>query len=356
MVAPPSRRAGPPAMIAAATLPHGYGQGALAARGGRRPAGPASSVRASGRCWPGPARSRRRTASRRDRSPARRRRWTIAAPRDQIPRVQRPLPVAVEPAGGDEAEIERRRAEPPRPLRRRRERRPLGEVGLHGVARVRKAGDQQRAPQAIGAPTARSACRSRSSRRPLDRAGERPAERRRLDDAQHRPPSIAQADRHREERQPVREVGGAVERIDVPDARRRRVAAGGRPLLRHDAIVGERRRQPLDDQRLRALVVLGDEVDVLGLEADGGARPQPLASGSSRPRARSRRRSRASSQRSRAARRSCGPPLTAPFASRWRSSNAPARTRRWRRSRRRRPCGRPPGSRASRRSSPARRR
>ena len=40
----------------------------------------------------------------------------------QIPGVQRALPVAVEPAARDEAEIQRRRAEPPRPLRRRGQR------------------------------------------------------------------------------------------------------------------------------------------------------------------------------------------------------------------------------------------
>ena len=129
--------------------PHGYGQGALARRAtpcrtriicsckgpllaSTRPVSPSNGVPSrSVACPPAPMDDRRA--------------------RHQVPGVQRPLPVAVEPAGGDEAEIERRRAEPPRPLRRRRERRPLGQVVLHGIARVRKAGHQQRAPQPIGA-------------------------------------------------------------------------------------------------------------------------------------------------------------------------------------------------------------
>ena len=57
LVAPPSRRAGPPAMIAAATLRMAMARGR--SLGGQPPAGPASSGHAAARCWPGPARSRR---------------------------------------------------------------------------------------------------------------------------------------------------------------------------------------------------------------------------------------------------------------------------------------------------------
>ena len=111
--------------------------------------------------------------------------------------------------------------------------------------------------------------------------------------------SIAQPERHREERHAVREVGRAVQRIDVPDALSGAPDVTGRAVVPSSAtiaIVGERRRQPLDDQRLGALVVLGDEVDVLGLEADAGRVPTP-PSRSAPPRARSRRRSRAFERR-----------------------------------------------------------
>ena len=199
---------------------------------------------------------------------------TIAAPAHQIPRVQLALPVAVEPAARDEAEIQRRRSEPPRPLRRRRQRRELGHVVCTGLRVYGK-------PVTSSAP-ARPVDRRRRDRLAVERraaAGrrprERPAERGRLDDAQHRAASIAEAERHREQRHAVREVGRAVERIDVPDARARR----GRPRVVPSSAMtrssGNARREPLDDQRLGALVVLRDEVDVLGLEADGGPRPPP---------------------------------------------------------------------------------
>ena len=48
----------------------------------------------------------------------------------QIPRMQRPFPVGVQPAAGDEAQVQRRRAQAARSLRGGDERRPFGQIVL----------------------------------------------------------------------------------------------------------------------------------------------------------------------------------------------------------------------------------
>ena len=154
---PPSRLAGPPAMIAPRDL---HWRTRVMARGrcprgARRPARTAHDlVRAMRPFSPAPARSRRRTAARRGRSPARRRRCTIAAPRHQVPRVQRPLPVTIQPAARrrsrDRAPPIQAAASPAPPPSAP----PTPPGCLHRVARVREPGHQQRRPQPVDAPTA----------------------------------------------------------------------------------------------------------------------------------------------------------------------------------------------------------
>ncbi len=81
--------------------------------------------------------------------------------------------------------------------------------------------------------------------------------------------------------------------------RRARPAGIARAVVPSSATMrssGNAAREPLDDERLRALVVLGDEVDVLGLEADGRARAPALRARSCPPRARSRCGDRAASR------------------------------------------------------------
>ena len=78
-------------------------------------------------------------------------------------------------------------------------------------------------------------------------------------DAEHRPSVLDQADQHRELAVARDELPGAVERVDQPEARRRR----GKPRLRHgflgdDRDVGKRRRQHLDDDPLGSEIGLGD--------------------------------------------------------------------------------------------------
>ena len=268
----PCAERGPPATIAAATTA-AHGQGVLARR-----ATPCR-MRIIWSCrWPLLARIRPVSPSK---GPPSRSVTRPPAPSDdggagdEIPRVQRAFPVAVEPTARDEAEVQRRRTQAARPLRRRRQRGPFGQVVLHGITLVREAGDQQRAAQTIDARRDdRLAVERRAAAR--DRAGERPAERRRFDDAQHGATVDAQPERHRKQRHAVREVGRAVERIDVPDAQRAGRVAAGRAFLADDAVLRERGRQPLDDQRLRAPIVFGDQVDVFALERDRWARPPPL--------------------------------------------------------------------------------
>ena len=77
---------------------------------------------------------------------------------------------------------------------------------------------------------------------------------------------LDERDGHRVDRQPVDEVGGAVEGIDDP-----LVAAGPgdlASLLGQDAVIGEAVPQEADDQRLGPAVDLGDEVDGARLAVD----------------------------------------------------------------------------------------
>ena len=146
-------------------------------------------------------------------------------PAHRVPRRQVALPGAVQPAAGHEAQIQRRRAQPPQALghlvvreERRRVRRPRRAGGG-------KAGHQQRPIQQPPSPTGRWAARCgwpRGRARPRTSSPTAGA---------CTTPSAGtagqlQADRDAEQRQPVAEVHRAVQRIDVPGA------AAGRPRWR----------------------------------------------------------------------------------------------------------------------------
>ena len=96
-----------------------------------------------------------------------------------VPRLELHLPVAVHPAGGDEAEVERGGADAAQALRLRVDARPLGEV----VARARagvvgKAGGEQRRGERVGVADGAGA-RSAAPRAALDEEGARAARARR---------------------------------------------------------------------------------------------------------------------------------------------------------------------------------
>ena len=74
-----------------------------------------------------------------------------------------------------------------------------------------------------------------------------------------------QRQRHVEHRKSVREVGGAVERIDVPAIFGRSCVAAA--FLGHDGVRGEVALQALDDQPLAGAVGFGHQV-VLALELE----------------------------------------------------------------------------------------
>src|SRR5437016_4851408 len=70
--------------------------------------------------------------------------------------------------------------------------------------------------------------------------------------------AIDEAQAHREHRKAVSEIGGPVERIDIPAIIRAGLLAAA--LLAHDSVPGEMGAQAIDDERLRAPVGVGHEV------------------------------------------------------------------------------------------------
>src|SRR6185369_9378550 len=103
-------------------------------------------------------------------------------------------------------------------------------------------------------------------RRPTGRGRERLAACRIVHDADIWPAGHHQADRHAEERDAVGVIDGPVERIDHPHpstARRRRFAGFGAvfaALLGEDAVIRVIRPDRIDDEVLRQVVGLGDDV------------------------------------------------------------------------------------------------
>src|SRR6266699_5731970 len=62
-------------------------------------------------------------------------------------------------------------------------------------------------------------------------------------------------------------IGGAVQRIDVPAKLRSRCALMARSLFGSDRVVGKVSGQALDDEPFRALVRLGDKIDLVAFIA-----------------------------------------------------------------------------------------
>jgi hypothetical protein len=87
---------------------------------------------------------------------------------------------------------------------------------------------------------------------------ERLAEGGHVHDAGEQAVAVQGGDRNGVARQPVEEVGRAVDGVDEPLDPARARAVG--TLLADDGVVGPRREQTLDDERLRAAVELGHHV------------------------------------------------------------------------------------------------
>ena len=92
------------------------------------------------------------------------------------------------------------------------------------------------------------------------------------DDAQHRLPTLDQADADGPERQPVDEVAGAVDRIDRPPPRP--AASLGRILLAGQTIVREPLTQPPADHLLEVVIEVGHEAEVRLLDRRHPLRPR----------------------------------------------------------------------------------
>ena len=96
-----------------------------------------------------------------------------------------------------------------------------------------------------------------------------------VDRAEDDPVALLERDRHREDRHAVGVIGRAVEWVDDP------AAPGAAParaaLLGENRVVGKLAPEAVDDDRLRAPIHLGHEVDGAVLRLDPPRPPQLLA-------------------------------------------------------------------------------
>src|SRR3569623_1591439 len=173
-----------------------------------------------------------------------------------VPRLQADLPEAVEPAGGDVGEVERRRSGPADAGRLRQQRLEHAEKG-DDVRLVfeRKTGAEQTALEAAGlAPTDAPPFQLRAA---AAGGGEQFGAERIVDHRHFAAALVAQCDRHRKLRKAVQEIGGAVEWVDHPGI----LAAALFPaLFGEDAMIGMRLADGLDDLLFGAVVDLGHEI------------------------------------------------------------------------------------------------
>jgi hypothetical protein len=80
--------------------------------------------------------------------------------------------------------------------------------------------------------------------------------------------ALGKCDRDAEARISVREVGGAIERVDVPAKFRSGSAFMPGSLFGGDGMIGEVLGETLDDKAFGALVRLGDEIDFVAFVGD----------------------------------------------------------------------------------------
>ena len=191
--------------------------------------------------------------------------------RGQVPGVELPLPEPVEAAAGHVAQVERRGAGATHPLCLPYRFAPEGEVEVRVLPLVvRKAGSEERTVELVhrgeldrGAIQARAGAAERREELLADGIVNQPEEELVV---------AGERDRDREVRVAVGEVGGAIERVDVPAMAVATGAAGG--LLGMDAVLREGGRYHVDDQPLGFSIDRGHEVH---LTLEGDVLPIPVA-------------------------------------------------------------------------------
>ena len=182
-------------------------------------------------------------------------------PAGHVPRLQIAFPEAIHPAGRDVTQIDRRRPQPPHGPRLADERAEQADDFVDAAVHVvRKAGDDDGVDERRGARTRATAGRSgyapppRSAVNSSWRFGSNTA-------ATSATPSISSARRGAEDRNAVRVVRRAVDRIEDP-ARSRRARRRCRPSPRRAPDDRESaRRSSVAEHALDGDVDLGDEVD-----------------------------------------------------------------------------------------------
>ena len=140
----------------------------------------------------------------------------ISCPAAMSHGVHRVLAVRLQPPGRDRAQRQRGRPEGPDPAGHRHQPLDQPRVGadLARVDRLRLRDDERPVKTGDGGDPQRRAVQRRAAPGP---GREQLVVQRIVDRPGHRPAVRPQRHRHAEERQPVRVVGGAVERVDVPD-------------------------------------------------------------------------------------------------------------------------------------------
>ena len=195
------------------------------------------------------------------------------APGRHVPGREEQFPERLQPAAGDVAEVQDRRAQPP------------DRLGAHGQERVLGQVGPVRGPDVVGKPCDEEApiegAHGRDSYRLVVEGGAPSAlpdpalvVARIVGHAQHDLPHMLERDGDRVDRHPVRIVRGAVERIDVPAVLDPPSGpSGDRPaLLREDGMVGKGCVEAFHDEALGTAVHLGHDVDrALVLDATDAA-------------------------------------------------------------------------------------
>jgi hypothetical protein len=174
-----------------------------------------------------------------------------------VPGMQSEFPEAVKAPAGYRAQIEGRGPRAADAVRTQRELAVIMNVGVRRSFAHREASAEQALGELGHARNVNGLLAQISSRAPRrGKAFPRPWIQHHAGD---RLAILDQPDGHRKHRKPVRKIGSAVERVNVPNVSRRR----RRPspaLLRHDGVLRKMIAQPGDDRRFGALVRFGDDI------------------------------------------------------------------------------------------------